>query len=90
MAITAAKFQDISLGPDSRRSPFISELVRITGATGAAGDTAPYTPQFGKAVEIVGGAFRISAVDPVTGIATIQAKVAIGNDAVLVEMLCKL
>jgi hypothetical protein len=88
MAITATKFSgDISFAPDSRRSPFFSEFVRIQGATGAAGDTATYTPEAGKPVAIVGGAFRISAI---TGSqATIQAKVALGNDDAVVEMLCK-
>lgn len=88
MAISAAKYAGISFAPDSRRSPYLSELVQITGSTGVAGDTTTYTPQAGTPVEIVGGAFRISSI---TGNqATIQAKVALGNDPVVVEMLCKL
>jgi hypothetical protein len=92
MPFTVSKFQDISLGPDSRRSPFISEFVQILATTpgAAVNETATYKPQFGKPIQIVGGAFRISAIAG-DNTATIQAKVALatGEDAI-VEILCKL
>lgn len=88
MSIAAAKFTGISFAPDSRRSPYLSELVQITGSTGAADETTTYTPQAGTPVAIVGGGFLISSISGAT--ATIKAKVALGNDAVVVEMLCKL
>lgn len=87
MAIDATKFKDISFAPDSRRSPLFSELVLITGSTGAVDDTDTYVPEAGKPVAIVGGAFLISSISGAQ--ATIKAKVALGNDAVVVEMLCR-
>lgn len=86
MAIAAQAFQGINVSPDfSRRSPYHSEIVQITGTTGVAGDTATFTPKMGKPAIILGGAFTITTI---TGNqATIKAEVAIGNDVVFVEML---
>lgn len=90
MAISAARYAGISFAPESRRAPYQSELIQITGATGAAGDTTTYKlVNGGTPLQIVGGAATITAV-AADGTATIKALIALGNDAIVVEVLSRL
>jgi hypothetical protein len=88
MAISAA-FAGKDLGPESRRSDEASEIVAITGSTGAVGDQTTYTcKHVHRNAKIIGGAFAIaSAAETLAGTTlTIEARVALANTTVHVEV----
>lgn len=80
----------LDLGPENRRSPRTSEIIKVVGSTGAANDTATYRLKQGhKDPIIVDGAFTISATSvDIAGVTiTVKALIAIGNDTVYLEVL---
>lgn len=88
MAISAA-FASKDLGPESRRSSEASEIVAITGSTGAVGDQTTYKCQHvHRNAKIIGGAFAVvSAAEDLAGTTlTIEARVALANTTVHVEV----
>lgn len=82
MAISAALDTDIPFVPDNKRNGLISEFVKITGSTGAAGDTATYTPSYCLPIKVIGMPYAISA-----GVITFTADVALSNNNKTVEVL---
>lgn len=89
MAISAA-YGGGDLGTESRRSTRPSEFVTITGSTGAADETTTYLCRHLKRnVKALGGSFLVpSETVTLAGVTvTLKAKVALGNDAVLVELI---
>jgi hypothetical protein len=89
MPITAA-LDNSELGNEQRRTGRFSDLVRITGSTGAAADTTTVVLPAGRRnSRILGGAFIVSSesVNLAGNTITIKAIVALGNDAASVEVL---
>jgi hypothetical protein len=83
MAISAA-FAGSDLGPESRRTSQLSEIWRVTGATGVATDTTTITPRFVKnPLNVIGGPCTFSVS---SGVITITLKADIGNGAFDVEV----
>ena len=82
MSIAAAT-KSGQLGPSrGARSQYVSERITLTGATGAVGDTATYTPKFvRRAIGVIGmpAAFAINAT---TNVITFTAVAALANGVV--------
>lgn len=78
------------LGPENRRSPRTSEIIKIVGSTGAVNDTDTYRLQFVHKNPILisaGLAISATSVDAAGVTITVKALVAIGNDTVYAEVL---
>lgn len=91
MAISAAAFPAAArdLGP-MRRGTFLSEMITITGSTGAVGDqTSAYRLKYvHKNPVIVGGSFAIaSSTTDIAGTSiVIEARVQLANNSVVIEV----
>lgn len=88
MSISAA-FAGKDLGPEDRRSSEASEIVAVTGSTGAVGDQASYICQHvHRNAKVLGGAIAIvGATETLAGTTlTLEARVQLANTTVHVEI----
>lgn len=77
MAISAAFANPLGNALDFDSVGRAIERVAVTGATGAAGNTAAYSPRFLKTITNIMGAFTFSAISG--GSTTLTALDALGN-----------
>jgi hypothetical protein len=85
MAVPTAAFAGAGSGPESRRSPRMSELWKITGDTSADGDSVAITTRYIKSPQLVIGAVSYSIsgqVVTVTLMAALAASEVIGIEIV--------
>lgn len=73
---------------ESRKSPRVSEIWKITSDSAAVGDTGDLTPSVIKRIQGVIGPVSMSIADLETGVATLTTAIALtSSDCAFVEVI---